>query len=195
MTDAALALLPEYGIPLLALIVGLGCLGVPVPSSLLLLAAGAFAGAGELPLAAAAAASLAAAVAGDNLGYALGRVAAGPLTARQPELTARACALLASRGRLAVYFSRWLVSPLGPPINLVAGAGGMTWRRYIPAEIAGEATWVGLYMALGFSFGGMVTQLADFLGSLGLFLAFAIGAGLTGRYLWRHWRGGSGVRA
>ena len=71
----------------------------------------------------------------------------------------------------------------------------MAWRRYIAAEMSGEATWVALCMALGFSFGGMVTQLADFLGSLGLFLAFAIGAGLTGRYLWRHRRGGSGVRA
>ena len=135
-------------------------------------------------------------MAGDNLGYALGRVAGGPLEARYPALASRARETLARRGRVAVYFSRWLVSPLGPPINLVAGAGGMAWRRYIAAEAAGEATWVGLYMALGVAFGGIVTQLADFLASFGLFLTFSLGAALTGRVLWRRWRAaGSGLGA
>lgn len=196
MTEAVLDLLPQYGLAVLALVVGLGCLGLPMPASLSLLAAGAFAGAGELALLPALAVGFGAAVAGDNLGYALGRVAAGPAEARYPALVARARETLARRGRLAVYFSRWLVSPLGPPINLLAGAGGMAWRRYIAAEAAGEATWVVLCIALGFGFGGIVAQLADFLASVGLFLSFSLGAAVTGRALWRHRRaGGSGLRA
>ncbi len=48
MTETLLALVPEWGAVLLALVNVLACLALPVPASLVMLAAGAFAAAGDL---------------------------------------------------------------------------------------------------------------------------------------------------
>ena len=62
MTDWFLALVPDYGLWLVALTTFLSCLALPVPSSMLMLAAGGFAAAGDLTLTGAARAALAGAI-------------------------------------------------------------------------------------------------------------------------------------
>ena len=68
MTDWLLAAVPGYGPWLVAAVTFLSCLALPVPASLLMLAAGGFAAAGDLALWQVAGGALAGAVAGDQAG-------------------------------------------------------------------------------------------------------------------------------
>ena len=181
MTDWLLALVPHYGVWLLAGSTFLSCLALPIPASLLMLAAGGFAAAGDLPLAGAAGAAWAGAVAGDQTGYFAGRAGGTGLVARlgqRAEPVARASALLARRGDLAVFLSRWLVSALGPYVNLAAGAAGQGWHRFTLAAVAGEAVWVALYVGLGYAFTGNLQAAADMAADmLGLLAAGSVALG------------------
>lgn len=189
MTETAFALLAAWGTPILALATFLSCLAVPVPTSAMMLAAGAFAATGVLALPAVVAAALVGAVAGDQAGYALGRLA-GPAATRRlpPEPLARAQAAMDRRGGLAVFLSRWLFSPLGPYVNLLAGATRMGWARFTAAGVAGEGVWVALYVGLGAAFADQLAALAQLLAdSAGLATSVAVAA-LTGTALWRRRR-------
>jgi len=171
VTEAFLALLADWGVPALALVTFLSCLALPVPSSLLMLAAGALAGMGELSSGAVAAGALAGAVLGDQAGFLLGRGAlAGflPRLARHPgraRLLELARSNLARRGAMAVFLSRWLFSPLGPYVNFLAGAAGLGWARFTLASISGEGVWVALYVGLGALFADRFLWLAGVLGN------------------------------
>ena len=185
MTETLLSLVPVWGPWAVALVTFLSCLALPVPASLVMLAAGGFAAMGDLGLASAVAAALAGAVAGDHAGYTLGRLGgAGLITRlrarqRRAQLVDRAVSALHARGAVTVFLSRWLVSPLGPWVNFAAGATRYPWRRFALPEAAGEAVWVGLYVGLGWAFAGNLEAAADLAGSaLGFVAAGAVTLGL-----------------
>ena len=93
MTEQILELVPVYGLWLLAVVVYLSCLALPVPSSLVMLASGSFAAAGDLAMVPTFATALAAAIAGDQTGYLIGRKGGTPLLAwfdRKPDRKAPA---------------------------------------------------------------------------------------------------------
>ncbi len=188
MTTDLLSLVAVYGLPLIFASVFLSCLGVPVPGSLALIAGGAFAASGDLALPLVLTTGLAGAMAGDQTGFGLGRFGGQALdryAATHPGLAARAAkarAFAERWGGTGVFFSRWLVSPLGPWINLATGAGGFAWGRFALWDLAGEAVWVGLYVGAGLVFGQSIPALMDFLGNLSWFLAALAVAGLLG---WR----------
>jgi membrane-associated protein len=181
MTAWLLALVPQYGLWLLAATTFLSCLALPLPASILMLTAGGFAAAGDLVLWQAFLAAAAGGIAGDQLGYWSGRGLGAALVSRlrkdpaRDRLLARADALMDRRGMLAVFLSRWLLSPLGPWVNLVAGSTGYGWLRFTLAGIGGEAVWAGLYVGAGYGFGGNVEAASDMLGSV-LGLVGAVGA-------------------
>lgn len=187
MTETLLAWLTVGGVPVLMVTTFLSCLAMPVPSSLMMLAAGGLSASGDLSLGAVAAGAFAGAVLGDQVGYQIGRSGMSWASDRiRPGshaalALARAEALLARRGGLAVFFSRWLLSPLGPYVNLAAGAARLDRRVFTLWDIAGEAVWVGLYIGLGYLFGSHIDMLAQLSSNLvGLLAALAvmIGAGL-----------------
>lgn len=198
MTDALLALVPTYGLWLLAASTFLSCLALPIPASILMLAAGGFVAAGDLPLAGSMGAALGGAVAGDQLGYLAGRKGGAGLLARLGPRAApleRARALLARRGGVAVFLSRWLVSALGPYVNLAAGAAGLPWPRFALWGLLGEVVWVGLYIGLGRAFtGNLEAASAVALRVLGLLgagtAALALGAWLLALLRAERARGG-----
>ena len=172
MTDWLLALVPQYGLWLLSATTFMSCLALPFPASILMLTAGGFAAAGDLVLWQAFLAAALGAVLGDQLGYWTGRGFGLGFLSRlradpsRDRLLARADALMDRRGVIAVYLSRWLLSPLGPWVNLIAGSTGYGWTRFTLAGIAGEATWAGLYVGTGFVFGGDVEAASSMLGSV-----------------------------
>jgi membrane protein DedA with SNARE-associated domain len=177
LTEWLLALVPAHGIWLVAAATFLSCLALPIPASILMLAAGGFAAAGDLSLGLVLAAAWSGAVAGDQAGYGLGRFGLARLTGSGA--AARARALLARRGGLAVFFSRWLVSALGPYVNFAAGAGRMAWMRFSLWGAAGEAVWVGLYVLLGRAFAGNLAAASGQAASLlGFLAAGAVALGL-----------------
>ena len=190
LTETLLALVPVHGAWLVGVITFASCLALPVPSSLAMLAGGAFAAVGDLSLPAVAGAALTGAVLGDQAGWWLGRSGSAVL-ARATATPARARLLAEARLRLArnafvtVYLTRWLFSPLGPWVNLAAGATGLGWARFSIGSVTGELTWVVLYVGLGWAFAAQVDRLGSLMGNLAGLVAAAGVAALLLHVLWR----------
>lgn len=180
MTAWVLSLVPQYGLWLIFATTFLSCLALPFPASIVMLAAGGFAAAGDLVLWQAFLAAAAGGIAGDQVGYWTGRWFGAPFLARlgadpgRERLLARAHDLMERRGASAVFFSRWLVSPLGPWVNLVAGSAAFGWKRFSIFGVAGEAVWAGLYVGTGYVFAGNIQAASDTIGSA---LGMVAGAG------------------
>jgi membrane-associated protein len=182
MTEWLLALVPTWGPWLLALTTFGSCLMLPLPASMLVLAAGGFIAAGDLALAPTAGGVMAGLMAGNQTGYRLGRAGGARLiarlAARVPAVT-KATDLLARRGGLAVFLSRWLLSPLGPYVTVAAGAARLRWATFTLWDALGGAIWVGLYLGLGFTFAGNLAAATALAGNaVGLVAALAATAGL-----------------
>ena len=177
MTEAMLGLVPTYGPLAVFVATVLSCFGVPVPGALVLLAAGSFVASGEMALAAVLFGGLAGAIIGDQAGYWLGAYGGENIVLRLSRRHQFATALGAAKaftlrwGGLSVFFSRWLVVPLGPPINLVAGLLGMSWLAFSLIGGLGEVVWVCGYIALGYAFSQSIVAISALLGDLAWFLA------------------------
>lgn len=189
IADDLFLLISRYGTAVLFVGTFLSCLALPVPSSLLMLVAGAFVVSGDMGLWTTFFAALIGAIAGDQVGYSLGRAGGGWLMARAMQkpaarrLTERAHALADRYGGMSVFLSRWLFSPLGPYINFIAGATGPDRMRFTLWSVAGEATWVAIYLGLGIVFAGQITAVAQIVGNAVGFLAAAAVAVLLGLLL------------
>jgi membrane-associated protein len=172
MTDWLLALVPTYGLWLIAATTLLSCLALPFPASIIMLAAGGFAAAGDLVLWQVVVAAVGGAVAGDQIGYAAGRFGGAGLldkVANSPsrgKVIAKARDVMAVRGAIAVFLTRWLFSPLGPYVNLISGAMRHSWAGFTLWGIAGESVWCGLYVLMGRSFAGNLEAASEMLGSI-----------------------------
>ncbi|GAA6207664.1 hypothetical protein NBRC116601_09570 [Cognatishimia sp. WU-CL00825] len=189
MTETLISALANYGIALLFLTTFFSCLAVPVPSSLLMLAAGAFIATGDLDAYSSLLAALSGALCGDQIGYQIGAKGREPLarfmgkTQARARMMARSEAYLIQWGGLGVFLSRWLFSPLGPYINFASGAAGLPLWRFTLFAALGECIWVTLYLGLGYGFAdnlAMASELAgDMLGLLaGLSMVFGFGVWL-----------------
>ncbi len=184
-----LSAVPTYGPWLVALVTFLSCVGVPVPASMLMLAAGGFAAAGDLEVWQVAFAALLGAGVGDQTAYWAARKGGAPLvdriaTGAREQLLDRARAQVAARGTLAVFLTRWLISPLAPYANLIAGASRMRWLPFASAAVAGELVWVGVYVGAGYTFGDNLEAATEFAGSIVGFLAAGAIAAALGWWLW-----------
>ncbi|SEW05568.1 membrane protein DedA, SNARE-associated domain [Cognatiyoonia koreensis] len=190
MSEIALALVADYGVPIVFCVTFLSCLALPVPSSLLMLASGGFAATGDLSLTAVLVAAFAGAVLGDNTGYWIARVSGDRMSdwfQRNPKRAAlrnRGQGFMQKWGGSSIFFSCWLVAPLGPYINYVSGLTRFHWPRFALWGIAGETVWVSLYVGLGYVFADNITAVASLLGNAsGFVTAFAAVVGL-GYWLW-----------
>jgi membrane protein DedA with SNARE-associated domain len=196
VTDQLLSLLSLYGLPALFVVLVVASAGVPLPVTLLLVAAGSFVEQGELSLWRVCALACAGAAAGDQIGYAVGRFGGRGLVHR---LTARfggaaavgrAEAFTRRWGGAGVFLSRWLFTPLGPWINLTSGAARYAWLRFTVWGVLGEALWVVLYVSLGRLFSDRVQELADLLGNLAWVALGALATALLGWKVVGYFRAG-----
>ncbi len=150
---------------------------------MLMLAAGGFVAAGDLSMFSCAGAALLGAVVGDQVGYFGGRWGGEGAIAKlgsRAALLAKATELLAKKGGVAVFFSRWLVSALGPYVNLAAGAASQSWVQFTLWGVAGEAVWVGLYVGLGYAFTGNIEAASSMaVNMLGFLAAGTVALGLA----------------
>jgi membrane protein DedA with SNARE-associated domain len=81
---------------------------------------------------------------------------------------------------VAIFLSRWLITPLGPVINLTSGMSGYPWGRFLLLDIIGELIWVILYVFLGAVFSDRVEAFSQVLDDfawtvVGLIAAIALG--------------------
>ncbi len=197
MTETLFSLVSTHGLWIVAASAYLSCLAVPIPTAIVMLTAGAFAAAGDFALWQVLAIAWTAAVLGDQTGFQIGRVGGAALVARlardprRAPLVHKAQQTVRTHGSTGVFFSTWLFAPLGPWVNLIAGAAGLTRWRFTLPDALGEAIWVGAYTGLGYAYGPRLESLAlivtDWSGlvmSLGLVVGLVIllGYRLTHRH-------------
>lgn len=168
ISDFLLTLLLNQGAALLAGVLFFAALGVPLPATLLLLATGAFVRHGVLPVVWTVAAAWLGAVLGDACSYGLGRWGAHRLPEQLTTGRAwqRAGALFGRWGATSVFVTRFLLTPLALPVNLLAGSTCYGFSRFLLAVVLGEAVWVVLFVGLGYTFADRWEWLAQFAGDL-----------------------------
>jgi membrane-associated protein len=191
MTELLLQWLADYGIWLIGATTLLSCLAIPVPSSILMLTAGGFVASGDMVGWSVVASAFGGAIVGDQIGYVIGRTGGAAIisrlarNARRAKLVARATEYLRQRGIVAVFLSRWLVSPLGPYVNLASGASQLGWHRFSAASFSGEAVWVAVYVSAGYAFADRLIEVSSLLSNASGMLAAGTVTILLGLWL-RH---------
>jgi membrane protein DedA with SNARE-associated domain len=172
MSDQLLAAVSQYGAPALFGIVTIAAIGVPLPITLLLIVAGSMISQGVMNLWWAIGAAGAGSVLGDQAGYAIGRWGGSAVITKLSGLFGRRTTLQAMEAKAkawggpGIFITRWLLSPLGPWINLASGTAGYPWHRFLFWDILGEVTGAGIYITLGRFFSDRVMALYAVLGDL-----------------------------
>jgi membrane protein DedA with SNARE-associated domain len=201
LTDQLLEAVLLYGLPLLFGVILIASIGVPFPISLTLVAAGSFAKQGEMKLVPVIIAASLAAILGDQIGYGLSRWGGRSLVDRITSRFGgaanikRAEAVSKKWGGPGIFFSRWLVTALGPWLNFTSGMARYPWRFFIAWDAPGQVLWVVLYVTLGYFFSDRVQYIAEILGNLGWAILALIFAIILGWKLIRYFRPNGSVAA
>ena len=153
--------------------------GVPLPGETMLIAASLYAGAGHLNVFLVAFIAFTAAVAGDNVGYAIGRFGGRELVERYGKwvfLTGdrldRAEAFFERHGGKVVSVARF-IEGLRQLNGIIAGTMEMHWARFLIFNAIGAALWVGVWTSVGYVAGDHVETVANY------FSYVAIGVGVV----------------
>lgn len=181
MDELFFGFVSSYGLPVVALSAYLSCLAMPIPTFAVMLAGGAFAATGDLVLWQVIATAYVSAILGDQTGFNIGRRGGPAILAALGRNPARAKLIEHARntiqkwGGIGVFLSTWLFAPLGPWVNLMAGAVRISWLRFTVWDCLGEAIWVTFYVGLGFLFGERLPELSGLLGDgAGLITSVAV---------------------
>ena len=196
LTDQVLAALLLYGLPVLFGVILICSVGIPFPVSLMLVAAGSFVQQGDMKLWQVIVVASVAAIAGDQVAYCLARWGGRSLIGRVSRSIGveaqikQAEALTRRWSGAGIFLSRWLVTALGPWVNVTSGIAGYPWRSFLLWDVLGEVLWVVLYVTLGYVFSDRVQAMAEILGNLawvvvGLIVAVILGWKVKGYVLQR----------
>jgi membrane-associated protein len=174
----------------LALLVGGESLGLILPGETAILAAGVLARDGRLQIGLVLPVAALAAIAGDNLGFLLGRrggrmllLARGPFRTHRVRLVERGERFFARYGGHAVFLGRWLVFAR-ITVPWLAGASRMPQREFMPWNALGGITWSASVGLAGYVFG--VAASAIFASTTVVLLTVLLAFGLTAA--WRRVR-------
>lgn len=183
MSDFLLTQIINYGAPILGVIVLIGAMGVPFPGTLLVIAAGAFARQGLLNWYTTGLTALAFVVLGDNLSYSMGYYARGPVLRRfqGSDRWLQAESAFNRWGGMAVVWTRFLLTGIAVPVNLIAGTSNFGIRRFFVYDLIGETVWIFGYGGLGYVFGSQWEVVSDLLSSIS---GFALGLLFLGIGIW-----------
>lgn len=192
-----LSFLQAYGYPMLWLTTFIASLGAPLPITLLLLAAGAFSAAGDFNVVALAVVAVSASVAGDCVGYWIGRLwgsqllewVTGTRLGKRivtPEALARSRDYFQRRGGLAILLTRAVITALGSVTNLVAGSELYPFRLFLLYDALGETLGAVVPLTLGYIVGASWEALGDIFSAVTFFALGAVCVIYLGyRLLWR----------
>lgn len=169
MSDFLLTQVINYGAPLLGIVVFIGGLGVPLPCTVLVIAAGAFARQGILPWHTTALISIISVIVGDSISYSFGYYASERVIERfggSPRWL-EAEKAFQKWGPLSIFFSRFLVTAIALPVNLISGTTRFPFRKFILFDALGEVVWIFGYGGLGYLFGSQWEVVSEFLSNFG----------------------------
>ncbi|KIF75676.1 alkaline phosphatase [Streptomyces sp. 150FB] len=167
--------------------------GVPVPGETVLIAAAVYAGTGRLDIVAVVVIAFVAAVAGDNVGYAIGRFGGHRLVDRYgryvlltPERVGKAEAFFTRHGGKVVTVARF-IEGLRQANGIIAGMSMMSWSRFLAFNALGAALWVGVWSALGYYAGQNVDTIYPAIQRYELYF-LALLVAVVGFFIVRHLR-------
>ena len=172
MREQILAALSQYGSPALFAVVMIAAIGVPLPITLLLIVTGSLISQGVMNFWWAIGLAGAGSVIGDQIGYGIGRWGGNALVDRftrllgGPERLEKAQSTARRWGGPGIFFSRWLVTALGPWVNLASGLAGYPWMRFLIWDALGEFLGTLIYVGLGKVFSDRVLALDAMLSDL-----------------------------
>ncbi len=169
MSDFLLTQIINYGAPILGGIVFIGAVGAPFPATVIVIAAGAFSRQGLLSWYIAGLVALACVVAGDSLSYAMGHFAREPVLRRfgKSERWVQAETTFDRWGAMSVLLTRFLITGVAVPVNLLAGTSNLAFRRFFFYDVLGETIWVFGYRGLGYLFGTQWELIGTFISDFG----------------------------
>jgi membrane protein DedA with SNARE-associated domain len=154
--------------------------GVPLPGETMLIAASLYAGAGHLNVFVVAIVGFAAAVAGDNVGYLIGRRGGRELVERfgryvliTPARLDRAERFFSRHGGKIVTVARF-VEGLRQFNGIIAGIAEMHWARFLAFNALGAAIWVGVWTSAGYFAGNNVEAISRDLTWVGLAIGVVV---------------------
>jgi membrane protein DedA with SNARE-associated domain len=194
MNDQLLAAVSQYGAPALFGIVAIAAVGVPLPITLLLIVTGSMVSQGVMNPWWAIGAAGVGSVLGDLAGYAIGRWGGQAVITKLSGLFGKRANLEAMEAKAkawggpGIFATRWLLSPLGPWINLASGTAHYPWHRFLFWDVLGEFTDAAIFISLGWFFSDRVMALYGVLGNLTWAIAALLVALILGYELLAHLR-------
>ncbi|MCV2403972.1 DedA family protein [Marinomonas sp. C2222] len=194
MTEYVLALVPEYGLYLIFIVVMIACLGIPLPSAILVLTSGSLAAAEDLNIWQVFAVTFFAFSLGDQLSFNVARWAGPSLLVRMQKinrlslLIVKSERMLDKHGALAIVLSRTIFSPVGPYIAYVSGAVRMSWPVFSSSSVIGAFLWTTAYTLMGYLFATDLPQVSNLVISAMVVSISAIGAICCGIWLMLAWK-------
>lgn len=186
MNDQLLSLVSQYGAPALFGIVAIAAVGLPLPITLLLLIAGSMISQGAMNLWLTICAAGAGSILGDQAGYAIGRWGGPATIAKLSRFFGKKADIGAIEAKVrawggpGIFITRWLLSPLGPWVNLASGTVRYPWHRFLFWDALGELTSVWLFISLGRIFSDRIVSLDGVLGDVTLAAAALAAAAILG---------------
>jgi membrane protein DedA with SNARE-associated domain len=171
--------LGHYGLWAIALLVLVEDFGIPVPGETVLIAGAIYAGSGKLNVVAVGLVGFAAAVVGDNIGYAIGRFGGRALVERwgkyvfiTPARLDKAEAFFEKHGGKIITIARF-VEGLRQANGLIAGITGMHWLKFVLFNALGAALWVGTWVSIGYFAGQHITTIYHDITNYSIYAAIA----------------------
>jgi membrane protein DedA with SNARE-associated domain/uncharacterized membrane protein YbhN (UPF0104 family) len=162
-------------------------MGVPIPAETTLVAAAVLAAEGQLNIALVIVLASVAAIAGDNVGYLLGRrlgrrvlLAPGPLAGWRRRVVESGDRFFAAHGPAAVFLGRW-VAVGRIAAAWLAGADRMPWRRFAIWNAAGGVAWATSVGLVAYALGSAGARWLAIAGTVAVIVTLAQLTGLTRR--------------
>jgi membrane-associated protein len=168
-------------------IIGLESLGIPSPGETALILAAVLASQGKLNIWLVILIATASAIAGDNVGYLLGRklgrrvlTAEGPMQARRIEVIDAGDRFFAKHGPKAVFIGRW-IALVRFAVAWLAGIDRMPFGEFFVYNALGAITWAVTFGLVGFYAGKAA---ADAITKYGVYAAIALAAAIVAFVVW-----------
>jgi undecaprenyl-diphosphatase len=182
---------PNVGYSVVFALIAIETMGIPVPGETALIAAALLAHDGKMDIVPLIVVAAAAAIIGDNVGFAIGRKGGrrlfqmpGPFHRQRLDALAMGEPFFARHGPKAVFLGRW-VAGLRIASAWLAGMNKMPWPRFLFWNALGGICWatsigLGIYL-LGHAF-------EDIIGVGGIVAAALVSGLLVGIFVWKRMR-------
>jgi membrane protein DedA with SNARE-associated domain len=186
--------LDNYGYLAVAGFVLLEDFGVPVPGETILILGAVYAGTGRLNVLLVGLIGFLAAVAGDNLGFAIGHVGGRRLVERfgryillTPERLDKATGFFERHGGKIVAVARF-IEGLRQANGIIAGITGMHWAKFLAFNALGAALWVAVWTSVGYLSGSHINTIYNDATRYDTYLAVAVGVLILAYIARRLWK-------